>query len=292
MASPKEAGAKGAGSLGTLFVVATPIGNLGDITLRAIETLRAVDLVVAEDTRHSRGLLSHLGISKPLAAVHAHSTEKEIAFVVSTLTDGKDVAMVTDAGTPAVSDPGGALVRKAIDAGARVVPIPGASAVLSALVASGLSTDAGFRFFGFMPRDGLARAEVLGRVAGTLEPCVVYEAPNRVQDTLIDLARAQPERACAVARELTKVHEELVRGSLSALASAEREWIGEAVIVLGHTEKQADLAVDGAALDARIDEELRAGTHAKSAAERIAAWSGMPKRDIYERIIRRKQSCD
>jgi 16S rRNA (cytidine1402-2'-O)-methyltransferase len=277
---------------GTLFVVATPIGNLSDITLRAIETLRAVDLVVAEDTRRTRGLLSHLAIAKPLSAIHAHSPKKDIDHVVHALTEGKDVALVTDAGTPAVSDPGGILVRAALDAGANVIPIPGASAVLAALVASGLSTDAGFRFFGFISRDGVSRAQVLGLVASTPEPCVLYEAPNRVHSTLIELARAQPDRPCAIARELTKMHEEFVRGTLDALARDPREWIGEVVIVLGEAAKQAETAIDDATLTARIDEELDLGTHAKAAAERIAAWSGLPKREVYEKIIRRKQARD
>jgi 16S rRNA (cytidine1402-2'-O)-methyltransferase len=280
---------------GCLYVVATPIGNLADITLRALETLKQVDLVACEDTRHTRKLLTHFDIKKPLTAVHAHSTPKEIEYVVATLLEGKSVALVTDAGTPAVSDPGGTLVAAAVDAGVRVVPIPGASAVLSALVASGLSTDAGFRFFGFVSREGASRAEVLGRIAATPEPCVLYDAGNRVQDTLNELARAQPDRACAVARELTKLHEEIVRGTLAEVAlardtdGAPREWIGEVAIVLGAAEKQAEIAIDDDALAARIDDELRTGAHAKTAAERIAAWSGLPKREVYEKVVRRKQ---
>jgi 16S rRNA (cytidine1402-2'-O)-methyltransferase len=218
-----------------------------------------------------------------------HSTERELSEITAALEEGKDVALVTDAGTPAVSDPGGVLVARAIAMGATVIPIPGASALLSALVGSGLSTDAGFRFFGFISRDGLARAEVLGLVAATREPCVLYEAPNRVQSTLGELARAQPQRHVAVARELTKIHEEFVRGTLAELAADEREWKGEVVLVLGEMEAAAESVVDEHMLTARIDAELAQGTHAKSAAERIAAWSGLPKRAIYERIIRRKQ---
>ncbi len=278
-----------AGTRGTLYVVATPIGNLGDITLRAIETLRAVDLVAAEDTRRTRGLLTHLEISKPLVPAHAHSSERELCVVTEALEEGKAVALVTDAGTPAVSDPGGVLVARAIAMGAVVIPIPGASAVLSALVGSGLCTDAGFRFFGFISRDGLSRAEVLGHIAATREPCVLYESPNRVQSTLTELARAQPARQVAVARELTKIHEEFVRGTLSEIAAEDREWKGEVVLVLGEMEAAAESVVDEGLLNARIDAELAQGTHAKSAAERIAAWSGLPKRAIYERIIRRKQ---
>lgn len=275
--------------VGTLYVVATPIGNLGDITLRAIETLRAVDIVAAEDTRRTRGLLTHLSISKPLVPAHSHSGDRELTAIIEAIEGGRTVALVTDAGTPAVSDPGGALVARAIAVGIPVIPIPGASAVLCALVASGLCTDAGFRFFGFISRDGVSRAEVLGHIAATCEPCVLYEAPNRVQSTLVELARAQPARQVAVARELTKVHEEFVRGTLSEVAAEDREWKGEVVLVLGETEANAESVVDEHMLNARIDAELAQGTHAKSAAERIAAWSGLPKRSIYERIIRRKQ---
>jgi 16S rRNA (cytidine1402-2'-O)-methyltransferase len=274
---------------GTLFVVATPIGNLGDLTLRAIETLKAVSLVVAEDSRRTRALLSHLGISKSIATVNAHASDHDLEKVTRALEGGSDVALVTDAGTPAVSDPGTALVARAIALGVRVVPIPGASALLSALCASGIATDAGFRFFAFLPRDGRERAEVLTTVAQTPEPCVIYESPNRVHSTLIDLARAEPKRECVVARELTKMHEEFLRGALGALAKDEREWIGEVVIVLGKTEKKAESAIDDEAVTARIDEELALGAHAKVIAERLAAWSGRPKREIYERVVRRKQ---
>jgi 16S rRNA (cytidine1402-2'-O)-methyltransferase len=275
---------------GTLFVVATPIGNLGDLTLRAIETLKACERVAAEDTRRTRALLSHLGIGgKPVDALHAHSQERDVARLAERLEAGESIALVTDAGTPGVSDPGDALVRAAIALGARVVPIPGASAVLAALSASGLGSGGGFRFLGFLPRDGRARAGAVATLCATPEPVVLFEAPNRVQDTLTELARLQPERGACVARELTKVHEELARGTLAELAAEGREWLGEAVLVLGPWDVEAaGAAVDDAAIDARIDEELARGGHAKGVAERVAAWSGRPKRAIYERVVARK----
>ena len=277
---------------GALHVVATPIGNLGDLTLRAIDTLKSCARVAAEDTRRTRQLLSHLGIEgKPLEALHAHSTERDVARLVQHLVDGEEIALVTDAGTPAVSDPGDALVKAAIAANVRIVPIPGPSAVLAALVASGLATGVGFRFVGFLPRDGAARRDALAMVCATPEPVVMFESPERTQATLVELADAMPERAACVARELTKMHEEVLRGTLATLAQDRDEWRGEIAIVLGSwaPESRAEEVTDEA-IDARIDLELGAGIHAKTVADVVAAWSGRPRRQIYERVVRRKSS--
>ncbi len=265
---------------GTLYVVATPIGNLDDITLRAIDALKSVDRIAAEDTRQTRKLLSHLGIEgKPIDSLHAHSSDRDVARLIEHLESGGSLALVSDAGTPAVSDPGGNLVRRAISAGARVVPIPGPSAVLAALVASGLA---------FLPRDGASRRDAIATLCATPEPCVVFESPERARDTLEELAGVMPERAACVARELTKIHEELVRAPLAELAARE-EWRGEIVIVLGTWSREAHAeTIDDAAIDARIDRELAAGAHAKTAADVVAAWSGRSRREIYERVVRRK----
>lgn len=284
MTSGREDAASGA-----LYVVATPIGNLSDITLRAIEVLKACDRVAAEDTRRTRQLLSHLGVTgKPVDALHAHSSERDVERLVERLGAGESIALVTDAGTPVVSDPGDALVKGAVAAGVRVVPVPGPSAVLAALSASGLSAGGSFRFAGFLPREGTARREAIAALCGAAEPVVLFESPERAAATLRDLAEATPERQACVARELTKVHEELARGSLADLAARE-SWRGEIAIVLGAwSPREHALAVDDAALDARIDAELAAGGHAKTVAERLAAWSGRPKREVYERVVRRK----
>jgi 16S rRNA (cytidine1402-2'-O)-methyltransferase len=276
---------------GILSIVATPIGNMGDVSARAAEVLRTCDRVAAEDTRRTRGLLTHLGIAgKPIEALHAHSTEEDVARLVAKLEEGQHVALVTDAGTPVVSDPGGEVVRAAIARGVRVIPIPGPSAVLAALAASGLATDAGFRFVGFLPRDGVARAEAVARVCETPEPVIIYESPNRTRATLAELAEATPERGACVARELTKLHEELVRGTCAELAALDREWIGEVSIVLGaHAPAERRATVTDDALDARIDEELAKGLHAKTVSERLAAWCGRPKREVYERVVARKR---
>ncbi len=273
-----------------LFVVATPIGNLEDLTARALETLRACPRIAAEDTRRTRGLLSHFGIrGKKLDALHAHSTGHDVERLVEALVAGEDIALVTDAGTPSVSDPGDALVRAAIAAGVRVIPIPGASALLAALVASGLAGGGGFHFAAFLPRDGTARRDAITKLSDLSETVILYEAANRTQATLQDLAAATPKRAACVAREITKMHEEFTRGTLEELAALDREWIGEVVIVMGAHEPQSRMEeITDAAIDARIDEELAKGLHAKSISERIAAWSGRPKREMYGRVLERK----
>jgi 16S rRNA (cytidine1402-2'-O)-methyltransferase len=275
---------------GTLFVVATPIGHLGDVTVRAVETLRTCDRVLAEDTRRTRQLLTHLGIAgKPLERLDAHASDAEIARAVDRLTGGESAALVTDAGTPGVSDPGERLVEAVIAAGVRVVPIPGPSAVLAALVGSGLAGEGRFRFVGFLPREGTARRDAIALVCATPEPVVLFEASNRTQATLRDLADATPERGACVARELTKMHEEYVRGTCAGLSRDDREWLGEIAIVLGaHDPGSREAAVDDEALDARIDEALGKGEHARTIADKLAAWSGRPKRAVYERVVTRK----
>lgn len=277
---------------GVLYVVATPIGNLADLTLRAIDTLKTCTRVAAEDTRRTRQLLSHLGIEgKPLDALHAHSSDRDVAKLVGRLEGGDSVALVTDAGTPAVSDPGDALVKAAIAANIRIVPIPGPSAVLAALVASGLATGVGFRFVGFLPREGGARRDAVATVCATPEPVIIFESPERTRDTLIELADAMPDRPACVARELTKLHEEVLRGTLGSLAKDHDAWRGEIAIVLGGYSPEArSEQIDGSAIDTRIDRELDAGAHAKTVADVVAAWSGRPRREIYERVIRRKSA--
>ena len=274
---------------GTLYVVATPIGNLGDITLRAIETLRAVDRVIAEDTRRTRGLLSHFGIAgKPVDRLDANAEAHDVARAMTHLEAGESVALCTDAGTPIVSDPGTALVRAAVAAGATVVPIPGASAVLAAIALSGLVTG-GFRFVGFLARSGPERREDITRLVETPESVVLFESPQRTADTLTELSQAMPDRDAVVARELTKLHEEAVRGTLAELAAQEkREWLGEVTIVLGPARARSGPGMSDESIDARIDEELALGRRAKDVAEAIALESGRPKREIYGRVVARR----
>ena len=276
---------------GTLFVVATPIGHLGDLTARAVETLRACDRVLAEDTRRTRQLLSHLGVTgKSVERLDAHASAAEVSRAAERLASGESTALVTDAGTPGVSDPGERLVEAAIAVGVRVVPIPGPSAVLAALVASGLAGEGRFRFVGFLPREGPARRDAIAVACATPEAVVLFEAANRTRATLRDLADATPERRACVARELTKMHEEYVRGTCAELAASDRDWLGEIALVLGpHSPESRETAVGDVALDARIDASLALGEHARTIADKLAAWSGRPKRAVYERVVTRKR---
>lgn len=274
---------------GTLTIVPTPIGNLGDITFRAVEVLRNAAHIVAEDTRHSRKLLSHLQIEgSDLSRLDAHATDSDREQVLRWLQNGEDVALITDAGTPAVSDPGTAMVRAAINAGVPVCALPGPSAVTAAVAGSGL-VEAPFRFMGFPPRVGVDRAKFINELASAQEPCVLFESPERMSKLLEDLAPVMGQRQIVVARELSKIHEEWVRGTISEVAGQQREeWIGEITIVLGVWEPGMGDAPSDEQIDARIDEELAKGAHTRSLAEKIAAWCGRPKREIYERVVERK----
>jgi 16S rRNA (cytidine1402-2'-O)-methyltransferase len=204
---------------GTLFIVTTPIGNRGDLTPRAIETLRAVSLIVAEDTRHSAPLLVWAGVSTPVRSYHAHNEAEQAPRLVERLLEGHDIALISDAGTPLVSDPGARLVDAAIAAGVTVTPIPGASAVLAALVGSGLDATA-FTFLGFLPRAAAERQAAALSALALAQTVILYEAPPRVGELLATLAGAGgSDRRCVVARELTKVHEEFRRGTVAELAA-------------------------------------------------------------------------
>lgn len=230
--------------MATLYLISTPIGNLGDLSPRAADTLRSVARILAEDTRHSRILAGHAGSSAPLVSLHAHNEAQRTDRILAWLDAGEDLALVSDAGTPLVSDPGGRVVVAVTRAGHAVVPIPGPSAVLAALVGSGLPTDR-FAFLGFPERKGVARRRLLERVARSEETVVLFESPNRLVALLEGLAEAcGPDRPVAVARELTKVHEEWVRGTLADAAGYYRERAprGEVTVVVGPAEPKAEEA--------------------------------------------------
>jgi 16S rRNA (cytidine1402-2'-O)-methyltransferase len=201
-------------SLGTLFVVATPIGNLDDITIRAIKILRRVHVLAAEDTRHARRLLGRYHINVPLISYHEHNEQGRTPHLIKRLKDGLDVALISDAGTPVVSDPGFRLLARAVEEGIKIVPIPGPSALLSALCVSGLPADS-FCFFGFLPPKGAKRRRRLEEISRMPSTVILYEAPHRILASLRDLLYACGDRAVVVARELTKVHEEIIRGPIS-----------------------------------------------------------------------------
>jgi 16S rRNA (cytidine1402-2'-O)-methyltransferase len=270
---------------GTLYLVATPIGNLGDMTERAVATLRRVAHVAAEDTRRTRGLLSHFGISgKELHTLDANASERAVSRVVSLLKEGQDVAFATDAGTPGVSDPGRALVNAAVAAGVAITSLPGASAVTTAVALSGLVAGP-FVFFGFLPRQGSGRKELLRRIQHETLPIVLFEAPHRMQETLVDLAGLCPTREAAVCRELTKLHEEVLRGSLERLAQTARDWLGEIVVVLGEA---APLPAPGSS-----DDELRqqarrlveGGAGVKAVANHLSEVTGRSRREVYALVL-------
>jgi 16S rRNA (cytidine1402-2'-O)-methyltransferase len=268
--------------MGTLYVVATPIGNLDDMTPRAIRTLREVSVIAAEDTRHTARLLKRFDIETTMVSYHQHNEARRVASLLEALADG-DVALVTDAGTPAVSDPGAVLVRAAHEAGWPVVPIPGASSVVAAVSASGL-VDGPFLFLGFLPRTGEERREVLGRAVSAGVPVVLFESPNRLVDTLADLGVWFGDVDAVVARELTKLHEEVRTGRLSALRErfAADEVRGEVVIVVAPGTAGAEEASDdNSALAARL---LADGMKPSRAARELAKIAGLSSEEAYELV--------
>jgi 16S rRNA (cytidine1402-2'-O)-methyltransferase len=269
---------------GTLYVVATPIGNLDDITLRALGVLRSVPLVAAEDTRLTRRLWARHGIATRLAAYHAKSSPARQRELLEHLAAGRDLALVTDAGTPLVSDPGGELVAAWAAAGGRVVPVPGSSAVLAALVASGLPA-ARFTFEGFLPRRGAERRSRVARIAAEERTIVLFEAANRAAATLTDLAAAcGAQRQAALCRELTKVHEETWRGGLGELArrAAGEPPRGEVTIVIAGGARAGDAPRAGLA-EGRLEVErlVGEGMSRSSAAREVAQRTGLARRELF-----------
>ena len=272
---------------GTLYVVATPLGNLGDLSARAAEVLGRVAVVAAEDTRRTRGLLTHLGASPQLLSYHAHSEERRLETLLEILADGRDVALVSDAGTPAVSDPGTELVAAAREAGVTVVPIPGPSAVAAAVSAAGLKGDR-YLFLGFIPRKGAERARLLARAAAEEWSVVLFEAPPRLAGLLQDLAAvAGGGRRALVARELTKLHEELRFGTLDDLARyySEHPPRGELTIVLEGTGAPAaapdrtEDAVEQATL------LLAEGMTRREIVRRLSETLGLSRNDAYRLVM-------
>jgi 16S rRNA (cytidine1402-2'-O)-methyltransferase len=275
-----ESGVNADKPFGRLFVVSTPIGNMGDFSFRAVEVLRGAAIVLAEDTRHSRPLLDRYDIRTPMLAYHEHNEARMTPTVIERLVGGDDVALISDAGTPLLSDPGARLVRGAIDAGVEVVPIPGASALLAALVASGLDATR-FTFFGFIPRKGRDRADAISALVDMPHTAVLYEAPSRVADTLAELAAAGAGvRPAAVAREMTKHFEEIRRGTVGELAAYYKDVPvrGEVVIVLagGQRARPSEYEIRERA------QELRAqGLSVRDVAATLAKEFGVARNEGY-----------
>ncbi|HMC47291.1 MAG TPA: 16S rRNA (cytidine(1402)-2'-O)-methyltransferase [Caballeronia sp.] len=267
-----------------LYLVATPIGNLGDITLRALETLAGVDIIACEDTRVSRRLTERFGISASLTPYHEHNAAVARPKILDRLAQGGSVALVSDAGTPLISDPGFKLVREACAAGHAVIALPGASSVLTALAVAALPTDR-FFFEGFLPSKQAARRARLGELSRIEATLVMFESGNRVQDTLADLATIMGERDGAICRELTKLHEEILRGPLKLLAqnAGDLETRGEFVLVVGPPAAHAQVMTP-AELDAVLRSSLDSGS-VKDAVAHAVEISGRPRREVYARAL-------
>ena len=266
---------------GTLFVVGTPIGNLADISARALEALRSASFIVCEDTRHSRVLLAHYGISKETVSLPAFAERERSARILDRLNAGEDCALITDAGSPGISDPGQALISGAVERGIRVSPIPGPSAAVAALTASGLPSSR-FHFLGFLPRKNVDRARLLAEVEPLRATLVMFESPHRLADSLQELNATLGSRRACVARELTKVHEELSRGTLAELIAQYqgKEILGEvAIVVEGRPEacRWSESEVRSA-----IAERIGRGESLKELSRDLAAQSGWTARSLYQ----------
>lgn len=270
-----------------LYLVATPIGNLADITVRALTILAAADAVYCEDTRHSRGLLTHFGIDARLSAYHEHNAARERPRIVALLAAGRSVALISDAGTPLVSDPGYKLVRDCADAGFNVFSIPGPSAALAALVCAGLPTDR-FLFAGFLPARSGQRRTRLAELAQVPATLIFYEAPTRLAESLVDMAAVLGDRPAAIARELTKLHETVLRGKLQALAGDAENIAprGEIAIVVGPPEIAA---VSDNDIRLALEKALQAGT-LRDAVAGVAGMLGVAKARVYDIGLQIKKS--
>lgn len=270
---------------GILYIVATPIGNLEDMTFRAVRTLKEADLIAAEDTRHSRKLLAHYGIATPMTSYYDHNQSLKGERILAKLLDGKNVALISDAGTPCISDPGYQLVRDALAEDIRVVPIPGACAAISALCAAGLPTDS-FVFAGFPPPKEGKRRTFLAALAAAQGTVVLYEAPHRLAATLADIGTVMGERQVVVARELTKLFEEFLHGTASQVRDLVQDGKerGEVAILISPA-GATDRAVEGPSPEEQLRTLLAKGHTVKEAAALVAAATGLPRRELYAQAL-------
>jgi 16S rRNA (cytidine1402-2'-O)-methyltransferase len=271
---------------GTLYIVATPIGNLEDITLRALRVLKEVAVVAAEDTRHTQVLLNHYGIQTPLTSYHEHNERTKAEGLVKRLLEGQDIALVSDAGTPAISDPGFRLVAQAVDAGIRIIPLPGASALTAVLSASGLPTNR-IAFEGFLPAKKKQRRERLQALRDETRTLVFYEAPHRLVEALDDIHELLGDREAVLAREVSKVHEEFLRGRIRELIRVlrRREIRGESTLIISGSAGETPVTEDR--LIAELHELHLRGMRVKEIAEVLGEKFGYPKKEIYRLALAR-----
>lgn len=269
---------------GILYIVATPIGNLEDITLRAIRILKEVDLIAAEDTRHTLKLLNHLEISKPMISYHRHNEEIRTDNLIKELEDGKNIALVSDAGTPGICDPGEEIIKRCIDKNIKIIPIPGACAMVNALICSGISTKE-FNFLGFLPLNKKTRKEKLEEIKNSNKTIILYEAPHKLKNTLNDLKDIVENRKIVLARELTKIHEEYIRGTIEELIENSENLKGEIVLIIEQTEKKEEKTINNLTLEEHYDYYKKQGLEKKEIIKKIAKDRNVNKNEIYKEFI-------
>ena len=273
--------------IGTLYIVATPIGNLEDITLRAIKVLKEVDLIAAEDTRHTLKLLNHLEISKPLISYHRHNEDIKTDILIKELEQGKKIALVSDAGTPGICDPGEEVIKKCIEEEIPIVPIPGACAMINALICSGLDTKE-FAFIGFLPLNKKNRKEKLEEIKNATKTMILYEAPHKLETTLKDLKEIIGNRKIVLARELTKIHEEYIRESIDVLIEKAKELKGEFVLIIEGAEKKEENDFFKLSLQEHYTYYEDRGLTKKEIIKQIAKDRNVNKNEIYQQFINNK----
>ena len=272
--------------LGTLYLVATPIGNLDDITLRAIKILKDVDFIAAEDTRHSLKLLNHLEISKPLISYHRHNEDIKTNLLIDKLLDGKNIALISDAGTPVISDPGEEVVKEALKNNINVMPIPGACALINALIASGLDASE-FTFIGFLPLNKKNRKEKLSEIQNSKNTTILYEAPHKLLSTLQDLSKILDNRKIVLAKELTKIHETFISGTAGELLNTLENPKGEFVIMIEKSQEKFDenLYLNSLSLEEHFAFYQAQGFSKNEIIKKIAKDKNVNKNEIYQHFI-------
>lgn len=273
---------------GKLYLVATPIGNLEDITFRAINVLKKVDIIAAEDTRHSLKLLNYYEINKPLVSYHRHNEDTKTEYLIEKLLNNENIAVITDAGTPGISDPGEEIVKEAIKNNIEIVPIPGACALINALIISGLNTKE-FAFYGFLPLNKKNRRYVLEKIKKEDKTIILYEAPHKIIKTLQDLLENIGDVNCVIARELTKIHEEVLRDNISGILNRIKESKGEYIILLdlnGNIVEKDDIAdITNKSVEEQYEYYKSKGMEKKDIIKQIAKNKNVPKNEIYQMFI-------
>ena len=273
---------------GKLYLVATPIGNLEDITLRALRILKEVDYIAAEDTRNTLKLLNHFEIKKPLISNHRHNEEDRENSLIEKLKDGKNIAVVSDAGTPGISDPGEVIAKRAIEENIEVIPIPGACAAINALIASGLNTKE-FVFFGFLPLNKKLRKEKLEEIKNENKTIIIYEAPHKIKDSLNDLKNVVGDRKIVLARELTKIYEEFIRGNIDEIIEKSENLKGEMILLIeGSKEFNNENILNNLSLEEHYNVYEKQGLDKKEIIKKIAKDRGVNKNEIYQYFLKNK----